>query len=103
MTQLPIACTLSRPDLRARRDGVLAELRAAAVERRWLPNGLALRFEPAPDRLGLLAEAIDLERQCCRFLTLELNVAPGGGPIWLRLTGPEGTVPFLAHELGFTE
>ena len=42
---------------------------------------------------------VDLERRCCAFLRFELTVEPGGGPVWLELTGPPGTREFLQAEL----
>jgi hypothetical protein len=45
---------------------------------------------------------IDLERQCCPFLRFELKVLPANGPIWLELTGPEGTRDFLRTVLNLT-
>jgi hypothetical protein len=96
---LPVACTLTEPELAARRAGVLGEVRRARQETRWLPDGVALRFAPAPDPLRTLATFIDLERRCCAFLRFHLTVEPGGGPIWLELTGPPGTRDFLAAEL----
>jgi hypothetical protein len=38
---------------------------------------------------------MNTERHCCRFLRFVLTVEPGGGPMWLETTGPEGTVEFL--------
>jgi hypothetical protein len=103
MTDLPIACTLSAADLRERR-AVLAALQAHCREVRPLAagRGLALCFEPAPGLLATVARVIDLERQCCRFLAFQLEVAAGEGPIRLTLTGPAGTSDFLVHELGLT-
>ena len=42
-----------------------------------------------------MAEVIDAERRCCRFLRIELTVQPADGPVQLRLTGPAGTREFL--------
>jgi hypothetical protein len=39
------------------------------------------------------------ERKCCPFLRIELRSDPGEGPVWLRLTGPEGTHDLLTAEL----
>ena len=101
MAELAVACTLSEPELQARRTGVLAAIRRDQQEARWLPDGVALRFAPQPDRLATLATFIDLERRCCAFLHFRLTVEPGGaGAIWLELTGPPGTREFLAAELG---
>jgi hypothetical protein len=49
----------------------------------------------ADNTLGLIARAIDAERQCCRFLRFRVTVEPDEGPILLELTGPEGTREFL--------
>ena len=100
MAGLPVACTLSESELQARRAGVLAAIRRDQEEARWLPDGVALRFAAAPDRLATLAAFIELEHRCCAFLRFRLTVGPGGGPIWLELTGPPGTREFLAAELG---
>jgi hypothetical protein len=50
--------------------------------------------------LSAIAETIDAERLCCRFLRFELVVAPNGGPVELRLNGPPGTAEFLAELFG---
>ena len=99
MPDLPVACTLTEPELQARRAGVLADVRRSLQEARWLPDGVALRFAPDPERLATLATFIALERQCCAFLRFQLTVEAGGGPVWLELTGPPGTREFLAGEL----
>ena len=99
MDEVPVACTLPEPELAARRAGVLAAIRRDQQEARWLPDGVGLRFAAEPDRLATLATFIDLERRCCAFLRFRLTVEPGGGPIWLELTGPPGTRDFLAAEL----
>ena len=56
---------------------------------------MTFSFAPAPDLLRLIAETIEAERRCCRFLQFELVVAPDEGPIQLRLSGPRGTREFL--------
>ena len=100
MTHLPVACTLSQPDLARRRAGLFADLARRRQEARWLSEGVALRYSSEQGTLALLAEFIQLERQCCPLLRFQLTVEPGGGPIWLELTGPPGTREFLAHEIG---
>ena len=44
MDEVPVACTLTGPELAVRRAGVLAEVRRSQQEARWLPDGVALRF-----------------------------------------------------------
>ena len=94
-TDLPVACALSTPELREREQTVLAKMRERVQEVRDLDSGYALRFAPEGAILADLATLIDLERQCCPFLRFELQVLPANGPVWLELTGPEGTRDFL--------
>ncbi|MBI4409686.1 MAG: hypothetical protein HY561_08265 [Gemmatimonadetes bacterium] len=42
-------------------------------------------------------EFILFERGCCPFLRFELEFEPGG-PLWLRIRGPEGAKEFIAAE-----
>jgi hypothetical protein len=99
-TPLPVACTLSEPDLARRRAGLFSDLARRRQEVRWLAEGVTLRYSPEQGTLALLGEFIQLESQCCPFLHFRLTVEPGGGPVWLELTGPPGTRDFLAQEIG---
>ena len=72
-------------------------LTTQAVARADLPDGYAFRF--MPDILAELLRFIDNERKCCPFLTFHLQIGPQAGPIWLRMTGPEGTREVLRAEL----
>ncbi|HEU4401403.1 MAG TPA: hypothetical protein VFT43_04805 [Candidatus Polarisedimenticolia bacterium] len=95
MTDLPVACTLSDADWRERRSRVLEKVLGRVQERRPLEDGYALRFATDDVVLAELLQLIQLERQCCAFLRFRLTVEPGGGPVWLELTGPPGTKSFL--------
>ena len=99
MAELPVACTLAEPELAARRAGVLGDVRRRALEAQWLADGARLRFPAEAETLSFLATFVDIERRCCAFLRFELTVEPGGGPVWLALTGPPGTREFLQGEL----
>jgi hypothetical protein len=99
MTELPVSCTLSERDLAERRAGLLTDLRRYRQGARWSPDGVALRFPFGPSVMAALTEFIRLESQCCPFLRFQLTVEPGGGPVWLELSGPAGTRDFLADEL----
>lgn len=95
MTDLPVACTLGPAALEARRKGLLADLMRRADAQEDLPDGRRLRFAAADGVLPLIADTIDAERKCCRFLRFRVTVEPDEGPILLELTGPEGTRDFL--------
>jgi hypothetical protein len=91
----PIACTLTPDEVEARKAGHLPGLAARVEGVRPTPDGYELDFAPADGILRTLAEVIDAERVCCRFLRFEITVTPAGGPITLRLSGPPGTREFL--------
>jgi hypothetical protein len=78
--------------------GLVADLFGVrAQERRDVPNGYAFRFPP--EAFDELARFVSGERRCCPFLAFEIRTSPGAGPLWLSMTGPEGTRDFLAAEL----
>ena len=75
-------------------------LKDVANERLTLPDGLAFRF--GVDALESVARFVANERKCCPFVDFEIRVEPDGGPLWLRMTGPEGTREVLAAEMATT-
>ena len=92
---LPIVCTLSPETIKTRRAGLLPGLLDRAESHDPLPNGHRARFLATGDILTTIAQTIDAERQCCRFLTFTVTVEQDGGPITLDITGPTGTREFL--------
>lgn len=101
MGDLPIACDLSVAELSVRRDGLLARLAESASERSEIENGIALVLATSPEITGLIAQVIQAERQCCRFLRFRCTYEPDLGPVLLEITGPEGSGEFLRDVLGF--
>jgi hypothetical protein len=96
MADTPIACTLSPDALRARRDGLLADLLRRADHQELIEEGLRVRFSPEADTLATIAQVVDAERRCCRFLRFVITVEPDGGAISLELSGPVGSREFIA-------
>ena len=99
---LPIACTLTPAELEAMREGLLPGLLATASAKENIPGGFRWRFDPQADLLREIAAVIDAEHRCCRFLRFVLLVGPGDGPVWLEVTGPDGTDDFLSTLIGDT-
>jgi hypothetical protein len=93
---LPIACSLTDSELQERRRGILQKVRSAVVEVREIEDGYAYCFAFTGQQLTELAKLVDLEHQCCPFLRFCVTVESNNGPIWLEMTGPEGTKEFLA-------
>jgi hypothetical protein len=47
-----------------------------------------------------LTRLVDLERQCCRFLTFKIVVEAGEQPIRLEVTGPAEAMSTIAELFG---
>lgn len=91
--------TVFSPEERERHVAAIRQMLNAVREAREIAGGHAFRFEPDSEVLLKLAEFIAGERLCCPFLNFDLRVEAEGGPVWLRLTGPEGVKEFLRMEL----
>lgn len=64
---------------------------------RELDDGYAWSF--AAEQYDALAGFVGRERQCCPFFHFTLELAPGGGPIEVRIRGAAGVKEFLRAEL----
>lgn len=85
---LPIICTLTEDELRERRQTVLESIRRAAVGITSLPDGYSYSFEVSSEVITQLSCLVDLERQCCPFLTFRIIVECAGQPVRLEIAGP---------------
>ena len=92
---LPIACTLSQAELATRRNELLPALLRRANSQETIPGGCRWSFTETKGLLNDIASIIEVERRCCRFLRFRLTLEPDGGPLWMEVTGPEGTQEFL--------
>lgn len=98
--ELPIACNLTEAEMRERRQTMLDLVRSAALNVTSLPLGYAYRFEPTSEVLAHLSRLVDLERQCCQFLTFRIVVEAGNQPICLEVTGPPEAKAIIADFFG---
>jgi hypothetical protein len=97
--QLPvIACNLDAlsPTERERRAVLARTVLPQAHSVRELADGYALQLPVAASLAHESLEWLLLERRCCRFLRLELELEPEEGSLWLRLRGGPGVKEFLA-------
>lgn len=63
-----------------------------------LEKGYGLRFSPDDEDLLLVMDWIYVERLCNPFLKFVLKAESNKGPLWVQITGPEGTQAFLKSE-----
>ncbi len=99
----PFACNALAlsPELRKRHFEELGPaLLKLTKSRRELPDGYELEFPADNKTYQLLTEWTFQERLCCPFFDIVLRLDREGGPLWLRLTGRQGTKEFIKEELG---
>jgi hypothetical protein len=84
---IPIACTLSEAELRERQSTILRSVRENVLDVTRTADGYEFRFTPSSEILMSLTQLVDLERQCCAFLTFRICVEPQQ-PIRLEIASP---------------
>ena len=94
-SELPIVCTLTPEQMESAGADLIPGLLARADEVTDLENGLRLRFTTRPGLLAELAQMMEQERRCCRFLRFQLTAEPAAGAVSLDVTGPPGTREML--------
>lgn len=83
-----IACTLTAEDLEDTRRGWQKLFRTSLLSRDMVAGGLRLTFTPGGE--VALRQLIDIESECCRWITFELDgpavtmTAPGDGETAIR-------------------
>jgi hypothetical protein len=99
---LPIACDLTAIPVAVRQEHFAAVpiIFQAVQEVKELTNGYTFRFANEPGMFMALAHFVENERRCCSFFGFALEIEPGGGPLWLRLTGGEGVKEFQTTTFG---
>lgn len=97
---LPIVCTLTETELAERKKAIYDSIAADILATRSLPEGYAFEFVPNADIVVRLARLVDLEHQCCRFLSFKIAVLAGEGPVLLEVTGPPTAKALIAGFLG---
>ena len=97
---LPIVCTLTESELRERRRTVLEPIRETAIDVTPTADGYFYRFKQTADILARLSCLVDLERQCCQFLTFKIIAEAGHKEIGLEVTGPPEAKPIIADYFG---
>ena len=97
--ELPIACELPVAGLAERREELKRDLFSGCEGTKELDDGYEFVFQGGTDWAEKLVRFVVSERGCCRFFAFELLFEPDGGPISLRMRGPEGTKEFVGAGL----
>jgi hypothetical protein len=98
VSELPIACGLSSREQRERREQLSRELFSNRIRIDELADGYEFVFPGGAEWAEKLAGFVVSEKECCPFFAFEVLLEPGGGPISLRVRGPEGAKEFVRGE-----
>jgi hypothetical protein len=99
---MPLACDLSALTnvQRERHIEVSRQVLAGKQEITELEDGYRLQFPDDPAAYLLIGEFMSMEHRCCPFFRLALEVEPGAGTIWLRVSGDaENIKAFIQAEM----
>jgi hypothetical protein len=77
-----IACTLTPSELRETSAAWRKLFRLSLITREEVPGGLRLVMHPGS--AGALRQLVDIERECCRWITFELE----GASVTMTAAGP---------------
>ena len=94
----PISCALTESELAERRRTILISLRDKVCGTQRLASGFAYEFPHAPEVALKIKQAVDLERECCGFLTF--NIMEMEEHIRLEITGPMESVDLIEDFFG---
>jgi hypothetical protein len=97
-TSKALSCKLTSPELRKRKEEVIAQLKKEVIEKKELSDGFSYKFSGTDEMLDTLTAFIKSERQCCDFFNFRLTVNADSA-IWLDITGPENVKEFITAEL----
>ena len=98
-----LVCVLDAltPEQRQRHEQLIEKVKQSRQSIRELPDGYAWQLPGDMAMWLIAAEFISLEHVCCPFFRLALEVEPGQGSIWLRITGSDQVKQFIGVETGF--
>ncbi len=86
---IELACSLTETELRERRAMMRKALLPHVVDCRLSGLELAMVFSNVEALRSEVEQFVDLERQCCGFLTF--TISPPGENLTLNIEGPEGS------------
>lgn len=94
-----LVCSLTSPELQNRKATVLSELRKKVLVKKEEANGYSFKFSGSDSTINQLTDFIKSERQCCAFLTFNLQIEDAQSNVWVTISGPEGTKNFITGEM----
>jgi hypothetical protein len=92
-TDIPIACTLDRAEMRERLRSIDALLSDARLDQHEIAGGLRTTFAFTPEVERRVRELVAAESRCCAFLSFA--VGRERDTLWLEITGAPEARPVI--------
>jgi hypothetical protein len=96
-TTAEMACKLTSPELRKRKEEVIEVLKSKMVKKEELQNGYRFYFDGNDEILDSLNSFVKTERLCCDFFNFAILVW-NDSTAALEITGGEGVKEFIKTE-----
>ena len=96
-------CKLTTPELRKRKETVIASLKQQILDKKELKDGYAFKFPGTDEVLDELTAFIKTERACCDFFSFGLSISGDKSEAWLELAGVVGSKDFIKSEPGLVD
>lgn len=80
------------------RTGIINAILDSIKQVKALDKGFGLKFGSEDRDFLLVTDWVYIERVCNPFLRFVLKAESNKGPIWVNVSGPEGTQSFLKSE-----
>ena len=97
--QIPIMCTLTANDLQARKLTLQTDFFTGVQNVEPTEVGYRLAFPATAVWLEKITQFINVERECCAFLSFDLTIPAQAETLNLHIYGGEGIKSFLESEL----
>ncbi len=95
-----LACTLTSPELAARKEQIAQTLGAGATRVTASETHVILEFDRAGPWIGEIAAFVQFEQSCCPFLGYSIEIGANDGPMLFSIGGSTEAKQFLLSELG---
>ena len=99
--EFPFACdrlALNAAERKRHFEELGPALRTMVRGARELAGGYEFEFSAEPAVVQMVGEWVAGEHRCCPFFDIEMRLDRENGPLWLRLSGREGTKEFIRSD-----
>ena len=88
-------CNLPSAEQRKIQGSLYKKFALLVTERKEIANGFAYKFSSEKTKLSELEQFIKNERECCPYMSFEIDSQPNSKDIWVEVTNPKGEMEYF--------